>query len=195
MTSTCNVNTSSQNSIIKINESEPKKPHQCCSLGGDDAVVILFYGCYKCYTSPAVCNTAWEENSPVPVPLPLWSWQSHGCSPDTPSSRSRWLYSEGTLGWRWRLCLHSCAVPLRAYSVLQHFNTFKCAFTCPFKCAFILADVRKRFVFYKHESQRDAESTHSDVVGVDVIWTRKIWICFHDFNPRRVNCKHNSRCD
>lgn len=32
--------------------------------------------------------------------------------------------------------------------------------------------------------------THSDIVGVDVIWTRNFWIGFFDYNSRRVNCQH-----
>ena len=35
----------------------------------------------------------------------------------------------------------------------------------------------------------NAEQTHSDVVGIDVVWTRNIWICFPDFNPSCVNWK------
>lgn len=36
----------------------------------------------------------------------------------------------------------------------------------------------------------NAEQTHSDVVGIHVVWTRNIWICFPDFNPSCVNWKH-----
>lgn len=38
-----------------------------------------------------------------------------------------------------------------------------------------------------------SEQTHSDVVCIDVVWTRNFWICFPDFNASRVNWKKNTR--
>lgn len=37
----------------------------------------------------------------------------------------------------------------------------------------------------------NAERTHSDVVGIDVVRTKNIWICFPDFHPSCVDWKHN----
>lgn len=36
----------------------------------------------------------------------------------------------------------------------------------------------------------NAEHTHSDIVGIDVVWTRNIRIHFPDFNTCRVDWKH-----
>ena len=35
-----------------------------------------------------------------------------------------------------------------------------------------------------------AEQTHSDVVGIDVVWTKNLWISFPEFNPSCVDWKH-----
>lgn len=35
-----------------------------------------------------------------------------------------------------------------------------------------------------------AAQTHSDVVGIDVVWTKNLWISFPEFNPSRVDWKH-----
>ena len=39
----------------------------------------------------------------------------------------------------------------------------------------------------------NAEQTHSDVVGIDVVRTKNIWICFPDFNPSCVDWNNNDK--
>lgn len=199
MTSTRNVNTSSQNSIIKINESEPKKPALqpgwgwCCCHPVLWMLQMLHINKNhqqsatgpERRTHPSPFHFLCGHDNHMGVLLIHHLPEVHDCILKAPLGGDEDFAFIHVPSLFVRTLCCSILISLNVHSH-AHLNVHSLC---------ILADVCERFVFYTHESQHDAESTHSDVVGVDVIWTRKIWICFHDFNPRRVNWKHNSRCD
>lgn len=160
-----------------------------------------------------------DKSSPFLAPSLSWSWQWRVYSPGTPSSRSRWLYSVGTLEWRWRPCLPAHGALLHAYSVqyrkshmmmmmsvimyeppnskikYSEIFTKPCTGIRHHDAMLFLITVYHYSLSVMHNCWHTcilciAKQTHSDVVGIDVVWTKNVWICFRNFNPSCVNWKH-----